>query len=729
MFLAANPKDTSQLRLDEEMRGIDQALRQSEFRDDFDIEQNWAVRIVDLQGYLLRHKPNIVHFSGHGSASSEIILEDSSGNSQPISSRALSQLFALLKDNIRCVVLNACYSEQQAKAIAEHIDCVIGMSKAIGDSAAISFAIAFYQALGYGRDIKTAFDLGCLQINLENLNEQDTPNLLAINSNPNELVLVKRIPKYSLYDSTVNTSPALEGSKPIIDESAHTKKSPNQKFKPHDTLPSKNISNQIKVELEGKKDQFKNLLSKAKNKQKNREGKIAVTAILLGNIASILGSLQTINNIVSNMISYRFVEQLYDNMRIIVALIFFVGYALGFYWLYRKFLLPEEGRNKPLLIAIGILVMVGLFFTNVALLPSPPRPEPILRDKVNQWVERICSSQANNGGIRAHALDPSTLPQVWTTAQCLKGVLTARYDLEKYKSNIKNAFEYIERSRRTSPYDGWGLYEEREWTVTEIASWVAVASIASVDPEIQIWDEHELPRILDRIERDLEHIVERQSSTGGWSTISEVKPEFTRTYSTVMALWSLIEARRLPIVQKRVGYRYDTNIRNGINWLLGTYDKNLGWVPNPNRGSQTERFCGLSAQVLFVMSRAERDFRFLLSEPVYLLAKKNFIELDELAKRPVAFNNRVHDADQTFRPTTFHLESSTHLWFPWSFVTLTYLSTDTALSENERKSAAKLRLELSSKVDELHQNIGAEFMYVAAESLFCISFGLQSSKN
>lgn len=190
LFLAANPTDTSRLRLDEEIRSIDQALRQAEFRDKFEVEQHWAVRVVDLQGYLLRHKPDIVHFSGHGTAASEIILEDNQGKSRPVSTRALGQLFSVLKDNIRCVVLNACYSEQQAQAIAAHIDCVIGMSKAIGDAAAVSFAEAFYQALGYGRDVKTAFDLGCLQIDLKSLNEQDTPKLLAVNSHPEKIVFV-----------------------------------------------------------------------------------------------------------------------------------------------------------------------------------------------------------------------------------------------------------------------------------------------------------------------------------------------------------------------------------------------------------------------------------------------------------------------------------------------------------------------------------------------------------
>jgi hypothetical protein len=190
LFLSANPSDTTRLKLGEESRAIDQALRQAEFRDKFDIKQHWAVRIADLQGFLLRHKPDIVHFSGHGSESSEIILEDNSGNSQPVSVRALSTLFSVLKDNIRCVVLNACYSEPQAQAIAEHIDCVIGMSEAIGDAAAISFASAFYQALGFGRDLKTAFDLGCVQIDLESLDEQDVPKLLCKKCDPKEIVFV-----------------------------------------------------------------------------------------------------------------------------------------------------------------------------------------------------------------------------------------------------------------------------------------------------------------------------------------------------------------------------------------------------------------------------------------------------------------------------------------------------------------------------------------------------------
>jgi hypothetical protein len=188
LFLAANLSDAPVLKLEQEISAIDRKMVGSEFRDLFDIKQQFDVRITDLHGFLLRHKPDIVHFSGHGTKSSGIVLQTESNTSHPVSTEGLSQLFSILKKNIRCIVLNACYTAKQAEAIAEHIECVVGMSQAIKDTAAISFAAAFYQALGFGESVQTAFDLGCNQIILdtpiERLSEHDTPKLLAPNGNP-----------------------------------------------------------------------------------------------------------------------------------------------------------------------------------------------------------------------------------------------------------------------------------------------------------------------------------------------------------------------------------------------------------------------------------------------------------------------------------------------------------------------------------------------------------------
>ncbi len=104
---------------------------------------------------------------------------DNNRQVKPVSAEALKMLFTTLKDNIRVVVLNACYSEIQAQAIAEVIDCVVGMSTAIGDDAAIIFAASFYRAIGFGRSIKEAFDQGKTAIMLEGIPEANTPQLLT----------------------------------------------------------------------------------------------------------------------------------------------------------------------------------------------------------------------------------------------------------------------------------------------------------------------------------------------------------------------------------------------------------------------------------------------------------------------------------------------------------------------------------------------------------------------
>lgn len=80
------------------------------------------------------------------------------------------------KQQIQCVLLNACYSEVQAEVIAEHIDYVIGMTQEIHDTAAISFSKGFYLALGNKCPIEECYEYGCnaiqLQIGRRNVTEQ-----------------------------------------------------------------------------------------------------------------------------------------------------------------------------------------------------------------------------------------------------------------------------------------------------------------------------------------------------------------------------------------------------------------------------------------------------------------------------------------------------------------------------------------------------------------------------
>ena len=162
LLLSANPID-SPLNIDEEFRAIDQKIRSSEHRDHVDLIKHGAVRLEDVAGLLMRHKPHIVHFSGHGAASG-ISLTGADGKGRLVPPDALANIFRALKDNVRVVLLNACDSAPQAEAIVSEIDCAVGMSDEIKDDAAIAFSAAFYEALGYGRSVQDAFDLALVQL-------------------------------------------------------------------------------------------------------------------------------------------------------------------------------------------------------------------------------------------------------------------------------------------------------------------------------------------------------------------------------------------------------------------------------------------------------------------------------------------------------------------------------------------------------------------------------------
>ena len=159
LFLAANPKSTSRLDLGEEARNIEEGLKRSRLSDKFEFVQRWAVRSRDLQQALLDENPNIVHFSGHGEGREGLVLLDNAGNPKPATGEALAGLFGFFPD-VKCVLLNACYSAVQAEAIVQHVDYVIGMKDTILDEAAKAFSSGFYDALGSGRNFGDAFGLG-----------------------------------------------------------------------------------------------------------------------------------------------------------------------------------------------------------------------------------------------------------------------------------------------------------------------------------------------------------------------------------------------------------------------------------------------------------------------------------------------------------------------------------------------------------------------------------------
>lgn len=180
LFMAAAPTSSGmeRLRLDEELREIRTRLQAASLRELFGLEIRMAVRPLDLQQALLAEKPTIVQFSGHGTTAGEIVLESDDGQKHAVDPEALAEMFELVSEHVRCVVLNACYSEAQARAIAKWVDYVIGMNAAISDEASIRFSTSFYLALGEGSDFEHAFRVARNAIRLYKIPEHLTPVLI-----------------------------------------------------------------------------------------------------------------------------------------------------------------------------------------------------------------------------------------------------------------------------------------------------------------------------------------------------------------------------------------------------------------------------------------------------------------------------------------------------------------------------------------------------------------------
>ncbi|HEX6519579.1 MAG TPA: CHAT domain-containing protein [Streptosporangiaceae bacterium] len=165
LFLGANPRGTRPLRVDEEIREIQQTIVQGRERDNIRVETCWAVRSRDITQALIDTKPHFVHFAGHGGGEEESFAAESDyGFVHIIPVDGLVQAFKALGRDVRCVIVNACRTERLADALATVVPCVIGMREPVGDRSAIRFCIGFYQALAGGEPVETAFQAGVAQL-------------------------------------------------------------------------------------------------------------------------------------------------------------------------------------------------------------------------------------------------------------------------------------------------------------------------------------------------------------------------------------------------------------------------------------------------------------------------------------------------------------------------------------------------------------------------------------
>lgn len=155
LCLLAGPKELSQLQLRRELRTIEEAALRGRRRT-LHVRVSAATRRHDVVPALSEHKPDIVHFGGHGAANGHLLLEEEDGSVAPVSAEALATVLDAV-GGVGVVVLNACHLGRYVDVIGPYAREVIGATRQLPDEDALAFCRGYYSALALGEPFERAF--------------------------------------------------------------------------------------------------------------------------------------------------------------------------------------------------------------------------------------------------------------------------------------------------------------------------------------------------------------------------------------------------------------------------------------------------------------------------------------------------------------------------------------------------------------------------------------------
>jgi hypothetical protein len=171
--MAAAPDDKIYVNVIKEGTEIQQTLDGQ--RDKFQFIHRLGITKDHFLDDLERYRPDILHFSGHGTEHSSLVFQDG----DELSSEQLEKTFQSLPFKISVVFLNACYSKHQARSISKYVDYIIGMKKPVSDEAAIIFSSKFYKSLLKNINYKEAFSDAIAYLSYYLESESSIPKLIT----------------------------------------------------------------------------------------------------------------------------------------------------------------------------------------------------------------------------------------------------------------------------------------------------------------------------------------------------------------------------------------------------------------------------------------------------------------------------------------------------------------------------------------------------------------------
>ena len=459
-------------------------------------------------------------------------------------------------------------------------------------------------------------------------------------------------------------------------------------------------------------------------------GRLAAVSLALGTLATVLGKMAEIKKALFELLGPDRLQSVHLGMSVLVVGLFVVGYSALGWWLWRRYVSARPGRWR--LGGAAALVLGGLLTTGCSLyvaLPPQPDIDALLNDELDAWSHELIGLRKADGTLRSDRRDPGAPDQVWGTAQALNALLLPPATPAANPRELRTLLDAIEAARLPVDSEGWGYYNEFDWGVTEVAGWVLLAEVRSLRPDwaALLW-KTDRDIALQRLHRDMELVLRRQLHSGAFAPVSQALETHARTYSSLVAVWALVELRRADLCAERCG-EVDSAVRAGVTWLLSSYEDGLGsWVPRPGRSGNLDSFPGLSGQAIYVLERA-RPLAGDLLHAEYTDYRRSFFKSFDTAPDPIhpalrnrdaRANDRTPDGDLNLPGKRVMLEGSTFLWFPWALAACA-TQADMKASADDAALIARACSQLGGRLNDLVRYVKSEvFVYIMAESLLAL---------
>jgi hypothetical protein len=151
LFMAAQPDDN--VRLQSEFDDIVSKV-QLRIQDDslLFLLPTWNTDYDKFLSRLNNDRPNVLHYSGHGDKDGIHLINNVNQSTQVLSNKYLDDIFEGTKNYLELVILNSCFSSEQADIISKHGIYVLGIHDIMDSAIGVELAKNFY--LGFSAQTK-----------------------------------------------------------------------------------------------------------------------------------------------------------------------------------------------------------------------------------------------------------------------------------------------------------------------------------------------------------------------------------------------------------------------------------------------------------------------------------------------------------------------------------------------------------------------------------------------